>query len=217
MAAVIVAVALAVAGGGTAYAAEDGPAYAIAGGGTALPATTGGPAYITAGDGMGYAMAAVRMDPAASGGTVGTASGGTAGTPGGGAGPATGTPGTCEYWTSDEGVSAVAVTSGANCGTKSFTIRAAPYEGAVFSDLDGETAYNSFLSQIDEFIYGPASAPAPFGGQAPSVSGLKMIGSADNAFTNHVAVYLYEGPGDANDGAAQELDELIHNTFDPQS
>jgi hypothetical protein len=123
--------------------------------------------------------------------------------------------GTCEYWTTDDGVSAVAVTSGVNCGTKSFTIGVAPYQGAVFSDVGGETPYNEFLTQIIEFINGPATAPAPFGGAAPSVKGLKMIGSADNAVTNHVPVYVYEGPGDVNDGAAQALDALIHNTFIP--
>jgi hypothetical protein len=134
-----------------------------------------------------------------------------------GAPDAAAAPGSCEYWTTDEGVSAVVVTSGVNCGTKSFKIDAASYDGAVFTDLHGETAYNSFLTQIVEFIHGPASAPAPFGGDAPSVNGLKMIGSADNAFTNHVAVYVYSGPGDVNDGAAQAMDELIHNTFHPQS
>lgn len=133
------------------------------------------------------------------------------------AGGAAAAPGGCEYWTTDEGVSAVVVTSGVNCGTRSFKINAASYDGAVFSYLDGQTAYNQFLTQIVEFVHGPASAPVPFGGSAPSIRGLKMIGSADNAFTNHVEVYVYEGPGDVNDGAAQAMDALIHNTFEPQA
>lgn len=202
-AAVVVAAGLTVAGSGTAYAAEDDTASAVAGpaagGGTANITAGGGTAYITVGGGLGYAIAAAGTSRAS------TANGGAAGA-----------PGTCEYWTTDEGVSAVVVTSGINCGAKSFTISVAPYLGAVFSDLDGETAYNSFLSQIDEFINGPASAPAPFGGTAPSVSGLTMIGSADSAVTNHVPVYLYEGPGDRNDGAAEALDAVLHNTFTPQ-
>jgi len=149
--------------------------------------------------------------------TAGDSSAVTAAGGGDGASGAADGPASCEYWTTDEGVSAVVVTSGVNCGTKSFTINAASYDGAVFSYLDGETAYNQFLTQIVEFVHGPAGAPAPFGGSAPSVRGLKMIGSADNAFTNHVAVYVYSGPGDVNDGAAQAMDELIHNTFHPQS
>jgi hypothetical protein len=157
----------------------------------------------------GLAVVGIGTSYAAGGGAAHTAGDGPAVTAAGSA--------SCEYWTTDEGVSAVVVTSGVNCGTKSFKINAASYDGAVFSYVDGETAYNQFLTQIDEFVHGPASAPAPFGGSAPSVRGLKMIGSADNAFTNHVAVYVYSGPGDVNDGAAQALDELIHNTFHPQS
>jgi len=122
----------------------------------------------------------------------------------------------CEYWTTDEGVSAVVVTSGANCGTKSFRIDSAPYHGAVFSYVHGETAYNSFLTQMVEFVSGPASAPAPFGGNAPSVKGLKLVGSADNEFTNYVPVYVYAGPGDVNDKAAEAMNALIHNTFEPR-
>jgi len=133
-----------------------------------------------------------------------------------GAGSAAGAAGSCEYWTTDEGVSAVVVTSGVNCGTTSFKINAASYHGAVFSYLHGETAYNSFLTQIVEFVSGPGRAPAPFGGSEPAVTGLKMIGSADNAFTNHVAVFVYAGPGDVNDGAAEAMNALIHNTFEPQ-
>jgi hypothetical protein len=135
------------------------------------------------------------------------------------AGSATGAAaaaGSCEYWTTDEGVSAVVVTSGANCGTRAFKINAASYHGAVFSYVHGETAYNSFLTQIVEFVNGPGSAPAPFGGSEPSVSGLQMIGSADNAFTNHVPVYVFAGPGDVNDRAAEAMNALIHNTFEPQ-
>jgi len=217
VAAVIVAVGLAAAGGGTAYAQGDSPAYTTTGGGTGYPSTTAGgnPGYITVGAGLGYAIAGAGRASAASGATGNAGATGSAGATGGVEGAAA-TPGTCEYWTTDEGVSAVAVTSGVNCGAKSFTIRAAPYHGAVFSDIHGETAFNSFLSQIVEFINGPASAPAPFGGKAPSVSGLTMIGSADNEITNHVPVYIYVGPGDGNDGAAQALDLLVHNKLVPQ-
>ena len=122
-------------------------------------------------------------------------------------------PASCEYWTTDEGVSAVVVTSGVNCGAKSFTISVAPYNGAVFTDDHGETAYNEFLSQITEFVHGPAGAPAPFGGVAPPVKGLTLVASADNAVTNRVAVYVYKGPGDVNDQAAEAITALIHNTF----
>lgn len=122
-------------------------------------------------------------------------------------------PVNCEYWTTAGDVSAVVVTSGANCGPRSFKISAVPYDGAVFSDTGGATAYNQFLSQISEFVHGPASAPAPFGGKAPSVRGLTLIGSADNEFTNHIPVYVYKGPGDIKDDAAQALDALINNTF----
>jgi hypothetical protein len=176
----------------------------------------------------GLAAVGIGTPYRAAGGTTPTAgditaftaagiAGGASGAPGAaGAAGAPATPASCEYWTTDEGVSAVVVTAGVNCGTKSFKINAASYHGAVFSYLDGETAYNEFLTQIVEFVHGPASAAAPFGGSAPSVRGLKMIGSADNAFTNHVAVYVYAGPGDVNDSAAQAMDALIHNTFEPQ-
>jgi hypothetical protein len=186
------------AGDGTAYTAGDGTAYA-AGGGQA--STAGGGQASTAGGGQD---STARGGAASPGGTASSSGGGAASTD------------RCEYWTIDEGVSAVVVTSGVNCGTKSFKIDAPSYHGAVFSYLDGETPYNAFLTQISEFVNGPASAPAPFGGSAPSVKGLKMIGSADNAFTNDVPVSVYKGPGDVNDTAAEALNALIHNTFEPQ-
>jgi len=157
--------------------------------------------------GAGTAYTPGAGDRVVAGGTVAAGVGGTA---------AASVSAGCEYWTTDEGVSAVVVTSGANCGTKSFRINSAPYHGAVFSYVHGETAYNSFLTQMVEFVNGPASAPAPFGGSAPSVEGLKLIGSADNEFTNYVPVYVYAGPGDVNDSAAEAMDALIHNTFEPQ-
>jgi hypothetical protein len=107
---------------------------------------------------------------------------------------------TCEYWTTDEGVSAVVVTSGANCTNNPFTITAAPYDGATFEN------FNDYLSQIGEYVNGPAAGP--------SLTGLTKVVTFDNAYTNHIATTVYSGPGNAHDGAAG-LFELLLGTGTP--
>lgn len=107
--------------------------------------------------------------------------------------------GQCAYWTTDEGVAGVAVTSGVNClNDKPFTLNVPPYNGATFAN------YNAFLSQVGEYVNGPGGiGGGPF----------TLIGSAKNVYTNNVPVYVYEGPGNVNDGAALKMDNLIHGFF----
>ena len=107
-------------------------------------------------------------------------------------------PGQCAYWTTNGGVAAVAVTSGVNClNTHSFTINAPPYNGAHFEN------YNAFLSQVGEKVNGPGGV-----GGGP----FTLVGSAKNVYTNHVAVYVYQGPGH-NDGSAESMNFLIHGGY----
>jgi hypothetical protein len=106
--------------------------------------------------------------------------------------------GRCAYWTTNRGVAAVAVTSGVNClSTHAFTLNGPPYNGATFEN------YNAFLSQVGEKVNGPGGiGGGPF----------KLVGSAKNVYTNHVAVYVYQGPGN-NDGSAESMNFLIHGGY----
>lgn len=114
---------------------------------------------------------------------------------------ASATTATCRYWTTDEGVSALIVTSGVNCSkTASFTIAATPYGGATFVPDSGQSAFGNYLGQIGEFIHGPGNAPKT------ALSGKLVI---SNAYTNHVEVKLYRGPGDRNDRAYEALKALL--------
>ena len=107
-------------------------------------------------------------------------------------------PGQCAYWTTNGGVSAVAVTSGVNCSnTHSFRINATPYNGATFEN------YNAFLSQTGEFVNGPGGV-----GGVP----FTKVGSAKNVYTNGIPVYVYQGPG-TNDGSAEAFVDLIHGQY----
>ena len=101
----------------------------------------------------------------------------------------------CEFWTTDEGVSAVVVTSGSNCLNKPFTITASPYDGAVF------TSFNDYLSQIGEFVAGPA--------KGPSLTGLTKVAAFNSDLTNHITTTVYSGPGNKNDGAAGAFSLLL--------
>lgn len=108
---------------------------------------------------------------------------------------------TCEYWTSDEQVSAVVVTSGINCSpTASFTIDAPPYNGATFVASDGTSAFSNYLQQIGEFVNGPGKAPGVLSGQHVVIK---------NAYTNNIATTVYEGPGNVHDGAYTSIVKLL--------
>lgn len=129
---------------------------------------------------------------------AGIAAAAPAGGHGGGSRPAVST---AEYWTTDQGVSAVVKTSGVNISkTASFTISAAPYNGATFLPSDGNSAFNNYLQQIGEFVNGPGTAPA---------GNLTLVWSGKNAYTNNVETYVYAGPGDKNDSAAQTIALLL--------